>query len=70
MKYLFEQETLNPVNLEKELGLMRGDIKEITVHDTGAVEIETAFDLTTTNLDKVKATLGKRNLPRGKKPKE
>ncbi len=68
MKYTFEQEPLTCVSLETELGLKRGDVKELITHPSGAVEVETAVDLTATQHDAVKATLAKRNLPRGKKP--
>jgi len=68
MRYLFEQEELNCVSLEKELGLNRGDIAGITIYPEGAVEVETSFDLPATAQDKLKAALERRNLPRGKKP--
>ena len=69
MRYVFEKEDLTCVSLEKELGLKRGDIKEISVFSEGAVVIETAFDLTITAQDKLKTALAKRNLPQGRKPK-
>lgn len=67
MKYLYEQDELTCVTLEKELGLNRGDIKELTLYSEGAVVVE-AIDLTTTQQAQLKAALTKRNLPRGKKP--
>lgn len=69
-KYLYEETELTCVSLEKELGLNRGDIVQLTIYPEGAVEVETKIDLTTTNQDKMKAVLLKRNLPRGKKPEE
>ena len=68
MLYLVETEPLTCVELEKQLGLKRGDIKEITIHPEGAVEIE-AIDLTSTQQGKMKAILRLYNLPRGKKPR-
>jgi hypothetical protein len=67
MKYLFEleQEPLNPVNLEKELGFKRGTIERITVYPEGAVEVD--GNLSTSQQDKVKQTLAKRGLPKGKR---
>ena len=68
VKYLYEEAELTCVSLEKELGLKRGDIVELTIYPEGAVEVETKIDLTITVQDKMKASLLKRNLPRGKKP--
>lgn len=68
MKYLFEKPELNCVELEKELGLKRGDIAEITIDYSGAVEIETKNVLTDALKAKLQEALEKRNLPRGKKP--
>ena len=68
MKYLLEAEELNCVSLENELGLKRGDIVSITTYPSGAVEIETKTELTTDTYDKLKVSLSKKNLPRGKKP--
>ena len=70
MKYLFEEETLNPVELEKRLGLKRDEVKSITIYPGGAVEVETTADLDSTKQQKLKDILKLRNLPRGKKPKE
>ncbi len=67
MKYLFEETELNPIELEKQLGLERGDIKEITIHPEGAVEVETANELSSTKLQKLKDILKSHNLPRGKR---
>ena len=68
MKYLFETEELSCVALEMELGLKRGDVASLTIYPSGAVEVETAFDLPAAAQDNLKAALEKRNLPRGKKP--
>ncbi len=67
MKYLFEETELNPVELEKQLGLKRGDIKEITIYPEGAVEVETADELSSTKLQKLRDILKLHNLPRGRK---
>lgn len=67
MKYLFEETELTCVELEKQLGLKRGDIKELTIYPEGAVEVE-SIELSSTKLQKLKAILKLRNLPRGKKP--
>jgi len=65
--YLIEQEVLNPVSLEKELGLPRGAIARVTIHAEGAVEIETP-EVFSGNVEKIlKATLLKFGLPKGKK---
>ena len=69
MKYLYEQDDLNPVTLEKELGLTRGDIVEIITYPDGAVEVETKDVLPVAIQDKVRAALVRRGLPRGKAPK-
>jgi len=68
MKYLFEEAGPNPVELEKQLGLKRGDIKAVKIYVEGAVEIDTAIDLDSTKLQKVRDILKAHNLPRGKKP--
>lgn len=69
MKYLFEETELNPVELERQLGLKRGDIKEITIYPEGAVEVE-AIELSSTKQTKLRDILGLHNLPRGKKPSD
>lgn len=69
-RYVYEVEELTCVSLEKELGLKRGDINELTIYPEGAVEIETAIELNTTQQDELKAALAKRNLPRGKRPEQ
>jgi len=69
MKYLFEQTELTCVELEKQLGLKRGDIKEITIYPEGAVEVE-AIELSSTKQGKLRDVLRLRNLPRGKKPSD
>ncbi len=66
MKYLFEETELTCVELEKQLGLKRGDIKEITIYPEGAVEVE-SVELSSTKLQKLKAILKTHNLPRGKR---
>ena len=71
MEYLFELETeLTCVSLEKEAGLAEGDIARLTIYPEGAVKIETKTALPVATQDKLKASLAKRNLPRGKKPVE
>lgn len=67
MKYLFEETELNPIELEKQLGLGRGDIKEITIYPEGAVEVETANELSSTQQTKLKNVLKSHSLPRGKR---
>lgn len=69
MKYLFEATELTCVELEKQLGLKRGDIKEIIIYSKGAVEVE-AIELSSSDQKKLKDILRLRNLPRGKKPRE
>ncbi len=68
----YEQKSLNPVNLESEAGLNRGDIISITIFPDGAVDVVTrdGIDLSKDAAldDKVTQALTKRNLPRGKKP--
>jgi len=66
-KYLFEQTKLTCVDLEKELGLARGDIASMTIYPEGAVEIETKLDLSSSQMQKVKAKLALYFLPKGKK---
>lgn len=68
MKYLFEETELTCVELEGQLGLGRGSIKELTIYPEGAVEVETANELSSTKLQKLKDILKTHNLPRGKKP--
>ena len=36
MKYLYEQERITCISLEQELGLTRGDIKELIIYPDGA----------------------------------
>ena len=67
MKYLFEEEEVTCVELEKQLGLKRGDIKEITVRPEGAVEVETTDELNPANLQELRGILKSHNLIRGKK---
>ena len=69
MKYLFEEAELTCVELEKQLGLKRGDVKELTIYPEGAVEVETAEELSSTKQEKLRDILKSRNLPRGKKAK-
>ena len=64
---LFEQETLNPVSLEQELGLNRGDILSITVYPDGAVEVDTQDTPSEILKTKIREALSKRGLPKGKK---
>lgn len=68
MKYLFEETELNPVELEKQLGLERGAIKELTIYPEGAIEVDTADELNPADLIKLKEALKLHSLPRGKKP--
>lgn len=68
MKYLFEETGLNPVELEKQLGLKHGDIKELTIYPEGAVEVETEIELSSTKQQKLRDILRLHSLPRGKKP--
>lgn len=67
MKYLFEEAELTCVELEKQLGLKRGDIKEITVYPEGAVEVE-SIELSSTKQQKLRDILKTHSLPRGKRP--
>lgn len=46
MKYRFGKPELTCTNIEAELGLARGDIKEITLFSDGTIEIEVVKDLT------------------------
>lgn len=66
MKYLFEETELNPVELEKQLGLRRGDIKGLTVYPEGAVEVE-AIELSEFIQKKLRDILKAHNLLRGRK---
>ena len=68
-KYLFEEAELTCVALEAELGLSRGAVREITVHPSGAVEVEMASALSAAAQTALKAALAKRGLPRGTKPR-
>ena len=70
MKYLFEEAELTCVGLERQLGLGRGDIKEITIYPEGAVEVETAKELSSTQQTKLRDILKSHSLPRGKKPRD
>lgn len=69
MKYLFEEAELTCVELERQLGLKRGDIKEITIYPEGAVEVE-AIELSATKQTKLRDILKLHSLPRGKKPSD
>lgn len=66
---LFEQEPLTCEVLEQEAGLRRGVISEITVYPSGAVEIETAAQLRSSQRSAVESALTKRGLIRGRKPR-
>jgi len=66
--YIFEQEELTCVSLEKNIGLKSGAIKEVTIYADGAVEIVTAIDLTADQQAKVKDFLSKKGYPKGRKP--
>ncbi len=68
MKYLFEEAELTCVELEKQLDLKHGDIKEIIIYPEGAVEVEVVEELSSTKQTKLKNVLKSYNLPRGKKP--
>lgn len=70
MKYLFEVEELTCVELEKQLGLKRGDIKELTIYPEGAVEVETKDELSSSSQNKLRDILKNHNLSRGSKPKK
>ena len=63
----YEVEPLNPVNLEKKVGLKRGDILSVTKYGSGAVEINFKEQPTIDIDAKVRGELLKQGLPRGKK---
>jgi len=68
MEYLFEDE-FNSITIEKELGLKRGDIKNVTIYPGGAVEVSVKDSIATDTIkEKINGFLLKRGLPRGKKP--
>ena len=69
MRYVFEEPELTCVELEEQLGLERGDIKEITIYPEGGVEVE-SVELNATKLRKLRSILRAHNLPRGKKREE
>ena len=68
MEKLYEIEPLNPINLEKEVGLNPGDILSITTYPEGAVIVNYRSTPSSIIETQVKAELVKRGLPRGKKP--
>lgn len=71
MNWLFEEDELNPVELEKRLGFKRGDIKSLTVYSSGAVEIDIDDTVATeVNKKKILEILKLHNLPSGKKLRE
>lgn len=54
--------------LEKEMGMVAGSVKQLTIYPGGAVEYETVNPLSAADQDKMKTELSKRGLPRGNKP--
>ena len=67
-KYLFEQAQLTCEALEDELGVPRTSITSITVHPSGAVEVETALAWSDNGQKLIKDALAKRGVGLGKKP--
>jgi len=68
MIYTFETQ-LTPRQLEADLGMAAGTIKELTIFGTGAVEVNIPGDLAinTVRRAKLAEVLVKYGLPRGKK---
>ncbi|MDD5127040.1 MAG: hypothetical protein PHR43_02920 [Dehalococcoidales bacterium] len=58
MKYQFAKPELTCVEIENELGLMRGDVTEVTVRADGAVEIEAGVELTAPQRSQLESLLG------------
>ncbi len=57
MKYRFSKSELTCTNLEIELGLVRGDIRQINVIADGTVEVNVAKDLNSTQQTKLRSLL-------------
>lgn len=55
MKYRFGKPELTCVEIEKELGLARGDVREINTYPDGTIEIEVTKDLASTQKSKLKS---------------
>ena len=58
MKYQFGKPELTCVEIETELGLASGDVREITTYPDGIVEIDTVTDLTSNQRSDLEALLG------------
>lgn len=58
MKYRFGKPALTCVNIETELGLARGEVKELTILADGTVELNVSRDLTATQKTRLQTLLG------------
>ena len=58
MEYKFGKVELTCVELEKELGLARGDVREISIHPDGTVEVDVVNKLTSTQKSTLESLLG------------
>jgi hypothetical protein len=57
MKYRFSKSELTCTSLETEMGLARGDIRQINVIADGTVEADVAKDLNSTQQTKLRSLL-------------
>ena len=57
MKYRFSKSELTCTRLETELGVIRGDIRQITVLPDGTIEVDVAKELTSIQQTQLRSLL-------------